>query len=264
MIHGKSTDPVFIKKIKLKIWTLRDEIEAVILKATEKKGSSLTKEEKELLIEEYSQRVTATPGLQVIEGGAGAQAEGETEDEGGEPEQTEEEKQQAAADAMLAAMDGEDIVEGGAQAPESGSSDQGVSKEVIQRGSQNIPEDKITHGIVVLSELGMDHLYFFSNKNFTEGQSIVVEFQVPKRFIVNINVAYSRAFNMKSRIISEKKLPYRVVGSFSFLKEGERTLLRQFVASIEPEVQEEVVVKKKAASGDDDDDGDFGDLDDLI
>ncbi len=104
----------------------------------------------------------------------------------------------------------------------------------------------------------MDHLYFFSNQDFTEGQSIVVEFQVPKRFIVNINVAYSRPFNMKSRIISDRKLPFRVVGSFSFLKEGERTLLRQ------PEVKEVVAVKKKAQDSGDEDDGEFGDLDDLI
>lgn len=262
MIHRKSTDPVFIKKIKLKVWTLRDEIEAVILKATEQKGSALTSEEKEKLIEEYSQTITATPGLQVIEGGAGAESEGG--EEGGDAGQSDAEKQQAAADAMLAAMDGEDIVEGGAAAPTESEEEGGASIQVIQRGSHNIPADKITHGIVVLSELGMDHLYFFSNKNFTEGQSIVVEFQVPKRFIVNINVAYSRAFNMKSRIISEKKLPYRVVGSFSFLKDGERTLLRQFVSSIEPEIKEEIVVTKKATSDDDDDDGDFGDLDDLI
>src|SRR5690606_19530112 len=100
------------------------------------------------------------------------------------------------------------------------------------------------------------------NKQFTVGQSIVVEFMIPKRFSVNVDVAYCRAFNLKSRIISNQNFRYRVAAKFTFLKEGERTLLRQFIQSIEPEIQKQLppkVTQGKQEGGDDD----FGDLDDL-
>lgn len=238
MIHGSSTDPVFIKKIYLKIWSLRDELEAVLIKKTEQKGSELSKEEKDSLAEEYRYKgpPLKSPKLALIEGGADA-AEEESSDE--ETQENEDNTEEGAS------LDGDNS-----------------EVEIIQRSSKHIPEERLSKGMTVLSEIGMNHLYFFSSKSFLEGQSIVVEFQVPKKFVVNVDVSYCRPFNIKSRIISENKLSYRIAGVFTFLKPGERTLLRQFINSIEPEVKEEVVIKKQASS--DDGDGDFGDLDDLI
>jgi hypothetical protein len=48
---------------------------------------------------------------------------------------------------------------------------------------------------------------------------------------------------------------------FSFLKEGERALLRQFIQSIEPDVSK--IVKKVENESSDSGESDFGDLDDL-
>ncbi len=108
LIHGKSSDPVFIKKIKLKIWTLRDEIEAVILKATELKGSALTDQEKTSLIDEYCPKNVVPPTLKVIDGGGESeekQADSAEEGEAGEEDSKEK------AEALLEAMDGGDSEE---------------------------------------------------------------------------------------------------------------------------------------------------------
>ncbi len=67
----------------------------------------------------------------------------------------------------------------------------------------NLSDDKISKGKTILSEIGMEKMFFFSSKAFTEGQSIVIQFCIPKTFIVNADVIYCRPFNIKSRIISQ-------------------------------------------------------------
>ncbi len=132
---------------------------------------------------------------------------------------------------------------------------------IIQRRPK-LDEEKIVLATAILSEIDMDHMYIFSNHKFVPGQSIVIDFVVPKRFTVNADVYYCREYNMRSRIISDKKLPYRIAVKFSFLKEGERTLLRNFVTSIEPDVEASMPVPKMNKNQDSDDE-DFDELDDF-
>jgi hypothetical protein len=77
---------------------------------------------------------------------------------------------------------------------------------------------------------------------------------------MNADVLYCRTFNIKSRIISQNNYKYRMLVKFTFLKEGERALLRQFLQSIEPDLTK--VQKKDSSDKDSSDDG-FGDLNDL-
>lgn len=246
MIYHNSTDPVLIKKIPLRVWTLRDELEAVILaRIASGEYSKENRPSIDDLIAEYRERkpivkATDDKSLKLIEGGAE-----EASEEAGEEESSEENAEEAIE---AASDDKEEKVET-------------KSTEVIQR-RPILAEDRVSSGTLILSEIEMDHMYFFTNKQFTVGQSIVVEFMIPKRFSVNVDVAYCRAFNLKSRIISNQNFRYRVAAKFTFLKEGERTLLRQFIQSIEPEVQKQLppkVTQGKQEGGDDD----FGDLDDL-
>jgi hypothetical protein len=228
VIYGNSNDPVFIKRIPLRVWVLRDEVEAVIAKRVDS-GEEFNVDE---LIEEYKSKgpLEKEKRLSLIEGGAAPADEAQEESSSDEPPSEEKE----------------------------------TTVSVVQRNSDNMPADKIHRAVLVLSELGMDHLYFFSEFRFTEGQSIVIEFQVPQKFIVNADVAYARAYNIKSRIISEKRLPYRVAAKFTFLKAGERTLLRQFVESIEPEVKASLPVPKpKSADAESSGLDSFDELDNL-
>ncbi len=250
MIYNNSNDPVLIKKIPLHVWTLRDEIEAVIQARIE--SGQYTKDNKpsvEDLILEYATKKplekfvepTAKGGLKLVAEEEGAEG---TEEEAGDDE----------AEETTSEESSEEEVEAKAE----------VAKppvDVVQRRPK-LSEDKLFNGTLILAELEMSHLYFFTNKQFTVGQSIVVEFLIPKKFSLNLDVAYCRAFNLKSRIISSQNYRYRVAAKFTFLKEGERTLLRQFIKSVEPEVKKHVAIKPVAVKDGGDDDG-FGDLDDL-
>lgn len=239
MIYGNSTHPVLIKKINLKIWTLRDEIEAIIRERVGSQGSD--KVDLTDLIEEYKRKelVTERP-LKLVDG-----------------EQVSENE-----DAMLEAMQSEDGEEPEAVAELSEEKKEEITENVkILRRVPSVAEDKIHHGKVVLSEVDMEHMSFFCSQKFYEGQSIVIDFHIPMRFVMNADVIYCRPYNMKSRIISANKLPYRVAVKFTFLKEGERTLLRNFISTIEPELDDLMPVAKPKAQAEEE--SDFDELDDL-
>lgn len=285
MIHGNSNDPVLIKRISLKIWSLRDEVEAVVnsLLRQNPEIEKLSPEQLQKIKNEYSYRgpIDQRPNLQLVQGGGEPVSKAADEDEedleaamaaamgGGDEEESaeasaEEDDEEDLEAAMAAAMGGGD--ESSSEEPNKDSALKAVANpsgplKVIQRSSENISANKITRGVTILSEVSMDSLYFFGGEKFLEGQSIVIEFQVPKRFVVNADVVYCRPFNIRSRIISEKKVSYRIVARFSFLKDGERTLLRQFIKSIEPDVQEVVVAA--AAPEVKEDGGDFDGLEGL-
>ncbi|MBH47792.1 MAG: hypothetical protein CME71_06440 [Halobacteriovorax sp.] len=238
MIYHNSNDPVLIKKIPLKIWTLRDELEAVIAARIESgEYSEDNPPSIEDLIAEYGKKV---PMKRLEPEADEANLKLVPEEEESASDETEDVEQEATAETEVEKKD---------------------PVQVTQRRPK-LSEDKIFNGTLVLAELEMDHLYFFSNRQFTPGQSIVIEFLIPKKFSMNVDIAYCRAFNLKSRIISSQNYRYRVAAKFTFLKEGERTLLRQFIKSVEPEVQKQVMPKITKGKAEETDDG-FGDLDDL-
>ncbi len=287
MIHGNSNDPVLIKRIGLKIWSLRDEVESVIQQhlAHKADGKALSSQEINEIKNEYaySGPIEQKAGLQLIDGGADTSEESGDDLEaamaaamgGGDDAEAEESGDDLEA-AMAAAMDGGNDAEGeesgddleAAMAAAMGGSEEATTpseavakpqgaKKIIQRGSHNIKEDRLSRGVSILSELSMDGLYFFSEKKFMEGQSIVIEFQIPKKFVLNAIVSFCRPFNASSRIISNRKVDYRTVANFTFLKEGERTLLREFIRSIEPDIPAPIMAppKQQDDGGDDDFDG---------
>ena len=85
-----------------------------------------------------------------------------------------------------------------------------------------------------MSEVYMEEIFFFTDSLFVEGQSIVIKFCVPEKFIMNADVTYCQAYSNHHRVLGQKNLPYRVCARFTFLRPGEKTLLRKFLSSIEP------------------------------
>ena len=102
--------------------------------------------------------------------------------------------------------------------------------------------------------------FLFTDQDLTEDQSLVIKFLIPKAFVLNADVLFSKIYNMSSRVISPNRLGYRVGLKFTFLKPGERTLLRQFLESIHPEVPEEQEAK---GGGEEEDEDEFGELGDF-
>ncbi len=264
MIHHSSTDPVLIKKISLKVWTLRDEVEARV----REKVSSLPEDIEDVDLSDirsaYTKNSATTSSNNIIELKTGNDLD-TSEDEmlkAMQGDSVEVEEEVKAEEALTEASDTEPP-----QTIESNVTDlfdNQKNSNVIELSTEMPPlsEDKIFKGKTVLAEIGMDRIYFFSNKKFTEGQSIVIKFEIPKTFIMNADVLYCRPFNLKSRVISENNFQFRVMAKFSFLKEGERALLRQFLKSVEPEVQTQTApVESKSEKSED---SDFSELDDLI
>lgn len=250
MIHGSSIDPVFIKKIELKIWTLRSEVESVIQKGIEanKDKSSLSEEEVQKIKNEYLYRgpIGQRPKLNLLQGGE--------EDSSKDEDKSNEDPLDAVMEAAMG-----DEAEGSDDSEES--KDDEETLKIVQRKSENIPPSEIYKGVGILGELSMEGIYFFCSEQFLEGQSIVIEFQIPTRFVLNAQIVYSRQFNAKSRIISNCKMTTRAGARFTFLKDGERTLLRNFIRSIEPQVQS--AGPKASSNAAKEDSSDFEGLEDL-
>lgn len=248
MIHNSSSDPVLIKKISLKIWSLRDEIESRIQNTIESTGS--VPEDEILKIREFYTPRTSSPDnvLSItptaeLDSGEDEMAKAMAAVESEETESAEgSEESDKLSDTPAAEATEENIVS-------------------ISFGAPNIPEDKISKGKTVLSEISMEKMFFFCNKAYTEGQSIVIQFCIPKSFVVHADILYCRPFNLKSRIISQNNYTHRVLIRFNFLKEGERALLRQFLQSIEPDLSK--TEKKADASKNEEGGSDFNELDDL-
>jgi hypothetical protein len=247
MIYGSSHHPVLVKKINLKIWTLRDEIEAIIQKRLEdQEGQEDQQCDVNDLIQEYKAKelVTEKP-LAIIDGEKISDGEDEML-------QAMQEAQEADETPELAEVK---------ESKENSEINEEIRQHVeVLRRVPDLAKDKIYSGKMLLAEIDMQYIYFFCEQKFFEGQSIVLDFQIPMRFVANANILYCRPYNMKSRIISANRLPYRVAARFTFLKEGERTLLRNFISSIEPTLEEIMPIKKIQSSEPSED---FDELDDF-
>ncbi len=236
MIHGNSSDPVLIKKIKLKLWHLKDEIRATLEARLENNPGNgpISIEDLE---QEYNKNSQPSDKSDSIE---------ESTDMAAAMEENTDMNTELEESTDMAAAMGKD------------SNDQ--SDSIIQQRLPVLTTEKIINGTAVLAELGMEHLYLFTNKQFIAGQSIVIEFLVPKKFVLNAEILFSREYNMKSRIISDSKLPYRTGVKFTFLKKGERTLLRNFILSVEPVIPKTTKNSAKSAKKNNDS---FDELDDF-
>jgi hypothetical protein len=164
------------------------------------------------------------------------------------------------AAALAAAEDGDSDSENTQDSSEDATEDQIV---IIEQKKPLLPPEQIVNGTSFLSEINIEEMFFFSGKEFLMGQSIVIQFNIPRKFIINATVFYCRLYNMKSRVISSNPLPYRIGVKFLLNKEGERTILREFLHSIEPDL-ENFTVNTTADSEDDDDDDILDGLDDDI
>jgi len=271
MIHNSSSDPVLIKKISLKVWSLRDEIESRIqekIDAGEMVPEALEQKIKELR-DEYTKKSETPNNVVALKSSSDLPADGEDEMEramalamagGGEPDAEENtEKESSEENQSNTEVNPEASILTMPEADGSKNNDNNLIN-VLVEAPTHLSEDKISRGKTILSEISMEKMFFFSNRAYTEGQSIVIQFCIPKTFLVNADVIYCRPFNIKSRIISQNNYTHRMLIKFNFLKEGERALLRQFIQSIEPDIPK--IVKKAATQDSNSDESGLNGLDD--
>lgn len=266
-IFNKSTHPVTVKRIAVRVWALRDEIEAAIdrrIKECEAAGTALYIDD----IKEYygmrtDQPLSEQPQLQLVDGEAA-------------PTENMEQMMEALASEAPAAPEEAPAVE--AAAPEAAAADavpaEGVTGdapvETAQKADEIIatqsPEaaaeapkaphlqrpytrtapnsDKISYGFALLADVNMEWILTFSKQGFIQGQSVVVEFLIPRPFMLSAEIMMCNNVSMRSRIISESKPDFRLQCRLTYALAGERARLREFLTSVEPDLPKKITAVK--------------------
>ncbi len=224
MIYNKSGHPVEVKKISVRLWTLRDEIEAAIdqrIKECEAAGVPLYIED----IKNFYHLGPQSENTDNVIAIGGAKEDGMASLMESLGSENEEEKSGSLDEAE------EIIAEQTMQGLENNK-----PNPILERPYQRqVPDlDKVSYGFLLLSDINMETMLTFTKEKFLQGQSIVVEFLIPQNFMVTADVTYCHHYAMRSRIISSVKPDYRLQCKFTFTMNGERTNLRNFLKSIEP------------------------------
>lgn len=279
MILGKSNHPVLVKRISLQCWTLRDEIEQAV--------ANLHLKKEELGEEKFNQEILKLrkyyqkePRQFDLSASTGENESNKEDDSMLQPEVGEVDDEMAA---MAAALEGDgndeesDGQEGGTASQDdidalmdsANASDdiqvnekqKDIDHRVLTLKTRVKPHaEKLSSGLTFLSDINMKEMIFFSKHGYTPGQSIVLEFLIPQKFILSARVLQSKQFSLNSKIISANKPDYRILAEFTFIQDGERTQLRNFLKSIEPEIPPPPKRLSKKDEDEDDDDEDLSDF----
>ena len=237
MIHNKSSHPVEVKKISIRLWGLRDEIEAAIerrIKECEAAGVPLFIDDNKNF---YNLNQTPSNNVVQLNEAAGdgivsmmeevseeAKKEESPEEVKAEEPKTEEENKNLNQAEEIIAEQTKQGLETNKPNP--------ILNRPYQRQAPDL--DKISYGFILLSDINMDSVLSFTKDKFLQGQSVTIEFLIPKNFMMTADVTYCHHYAMRSRIISSTKPDYRLQCKFAFSITGERDNLRNFLKSIEP------------------------------
>lgn len=272
MIYNKSNHPIEVKKISVRIWSLRDEIEAslsrrmkeceaagvplyiediknfydlndpskdnvILLKAKDDEMTSLMEELSEDVPspkEKTAEVIANDPPLEA------APVEGSPA--------VDDEKLQTVPGENKTLKSAEEIIAEQALAGLETKKPNPILERPYTRQAPDL--ERITYGFILLSDITMDQMLVFTKDKFLHGQCVIVEFLIPQNFMMTANVAYCHNYAMRSRIISSTKPDFRLQLKFSFTIKGERDTLRSFLKSIEPTVPKEVKKPKSEIEDD--------------
>lgn len=245
MIYNKSGHPIEVKKISIRLWSLRDEIEAALgrrMKECEAAGIPLFIDDIKKFYNLLQEEETPSNVLSL-------------------------KKAADAEDGMASLMEsiGDEVKADEVKAEENklGEAEEIIAEQTLQGLETKKPNpilerpyqrqapdlDKVSYGFILLSDINMEHMMSFTKDKFLQGQSVVVEFLIPQNFMMSADVTYCHNYAMRSRIISSTKPDFRLQCKFLFSMKGERDALRNFLKSIEPNLPLE---KKKAKKDEDD------------
>jgi hypothetical protein len=251
MIYNKSGHPIEVKKISIRLWSLRDEIEAALgrrMKECEAAGVPLFIEDIKKFYNLLQEEEAPSNLLSLKK---------TTETEDGMTSLMESIGDEVKADEVKAAED---------KAAENklGEAEEIIAEQTLQGLETKKPNpilerpyqrqapdlDKVSYGFILLSDINMEHMMSFTKDKFLQGQSVVIEFLIPQNFMMSADVTYCHNYAMRSRIISSTKSDFRLQCKFLFSMKGERDALRNFLKSIEPNLPLE---KKKTKKENEDD-----------
>ena len=218
-IYNKSAHPVEIKKISIRVWALRDEIEAAVerrIKECEAAGVPLYIED----IRKFYNLGTSASNVVPF-----AQNNEDAADMANLMESLNEKNPLNEANEIIEQQNSEGI---------ENSQPNPILRRPFQRQAPDLA--KTSYGFTFLSDINMDTILGFTKEKFVQGQSVVIEFLIPQAFIMDADVTYCHHYALRSRIISSTKPDYRIQSKFNFEAPGQREVLRNFLRSIETDV----------------------------
>jgi len=259
-IYNKSQHPVEVKRISVRIWSLRDEIEAALyrrIQECETAGIPLHIDDiKEFYGLKSDRPLNEQPQLKLVPDASVADSVDalmESLGPGGVPEEAPVEAAPPEASPLddipvAAAADGTAVDPAAAQPDSIQAADQIIADQKIAPAKaeeapalikhpyqrQAPDSDKISYGFALLADVNMDWLLTFSKNPFVRGQSVVIEFLIPRPFMMNAEVVVCNHYAMRSRIISQSKPDFRLQCRFTYIMDGERARIRDFLTSVEP------------------------------
>lgn len=242
MIYNKSGHPIEVKKISIRLWTLRDEIEAALgrrMKECDAAGVPLFIED---IKKYYNLHSESAPDNVISLKKDSPDGMASLMEEISEEVKNEEEN----ADSKVLNEAEEIVAEQTLQGLETKK-----PNPILERPyTRQAPDlDKVSYGFILLSDINMENMLAFTKDKFLQGQSVVVEFLIPQNFMMTADVTYCHHYARTSRIISSSKPDYRVQCKFNYAIPGERDNLRNFLKSIEPTLPTD---KKKKKDSEDD------------
>lgn len=245
-IYNKSSHPVEVKKISIRVWSLRDEIEAAI----ERRIKECEANSVPLFIDDIKRFYNLDVDSPLTEQDNVIPLHGK--------------KEESADDdmaAMLAAVADDDAAaaEGSGESKTFNEAEEIIAEQTMQGLETKKPNpiierpyqrqapnlEKISYGFTLLADVNMESILSFTKEKFLQGQSVVVEFLIPQSFMMTAHVSYCHFYALRSRIISSTKPDYRLQCKFTFSIPGERDTLRSFLKSVEPTIPTGKKAKKK-------------------
>lgn len=274
-IFNKSTHPVTVKKIAVRVWALRDEIESAIerrMRECEAAGAPLYVDD---IKEYYGLRTDAAlaeaPQLKLVSAQGSEPDEAMLEmmaalaQESAPPQEATRPPAEAPPEAALETAappaEGAETTATTATTEESSETiqkaDEMLSAQTPNQSAEAKAEARdrapfirqaphlelISYGFALLADVNMEWILTFSKKSFIQGQSVVVEFLIPRPFMMSAEILHCANVSMRSRIISESKPDFRIQCRFTFTRSGERGQLRDFLTSIEPDLPKKANAK---------------------
>ena len=111
---------------------------------------------------------------------------------------------------------------------------------LMQRARPQLEPSKMANGVVALMDLNAKNISCFSTQKYLTGQTVVVEFLIPRHLFITGEVLACHPYNQDSKIISQTCLDFRLHVRWSYRLPGEQTLLKRFLHSVRPSTPQEM------------------------
>ncbi|MDH4468426.1 MAG: hypothetical protein QE271_10230 [Bacteriovoracaceae bacterium] len=252
MIYGRLLEKVSIKKIPLRVWGLSNEI------------SHTLKNYKDLLLEKQENPELAIPytseNIQAFYENEYQKKEGE-EKAGEKPAEKPkltlvkneaESKPEASPETSshLANNETKPDSENPSASPQAAAAEVKTASETMldkikfpielrQMIHRYVEPSDIYQGYAILYDINFDEISFFSEFAFLPGQEIIIELGIAKSFTIHAEVDYIKSFQGKTRLIQAWKPICRIKAKFLCRHPGDRTLLREFLRSVDTKLRNE-------------------------